>query len=179
MKIVGMNLSILVILLFLTSCGANSDQQNAQNLQNINTNQANTNQAKITANDNVEELETTIKMPFHPEEALWREDNYTVREGENSAGQNAKKLTAVLKFSPEDAAKIITAAEPKKTVTQTTLAVETWFPAELVALSELSGDDTLKGNVYSADQFFQTPYLDGRLIRMENSNYFVLELFAK
>ncbi|HQU85602.1 MAG TPA: hypothetical protein PKY59_20880 [Pyrinomonadaceae bacterium] len=150
------------------SCaGEEANTANNSNITNINP--ANTN--RISAKDDIEELETIIKIPFHPEEALWRE--------ENLGNQNAKKMTVVLKFLPEESAKIVAEAEPKKAVTQTILPVETWFPAELVASSQLSGDDTLKGNVYSAEQFFQPPYSDGRLIRMENSSYFILELFSK
>lgn len=169
MKYAPKNLLFLFLLnALLFGCNGNEAQNNAANASN--TAQTSPKEAKIKANDNVEELEALIKIPFHPEEALWREEN---------TAQNTKKLTAVLRFLPEESAKIVVEAETKKAASMTTLAVETWFPAELVAQSELSGDDTLKGNIYSAEQFYQSPYADGRLIRMENSNYFVLELFSK
>jgi len=44
---------------------------------------------------------------------------------------------------------------------------------------ELSGDDSLKGLAYSADSFFQEPYTSGRVIRIDGTDYFVLELSAK
>lgn len=154
---------------FFLGCSGDEAQNNAVNAQN--TASTNIKADVIKANDNIEELETTVTMPVHPEEALWRE--------ENSGNPNAKKLTAVLNFLPEDSAKIVAQAETKKAAVQTTIPVETWFPAELIAQSELSGDDTLKGNIYNAEQFFKPPFTDGRLIRMENSNYFVLELFSK
>lgn len=160
----------LFIIISLTGCGGDDGQNSAVNSQNAAANQANSNEQKINANDNIGELETTIKIPYKPEEAIWREE---------TLAQSGKKLTAVLNFTAENAGKIVAEAEPKKAVTQTVIPVETWFPAELVAQSELSGDDTLKGNVYSAEGFFQPPYTDGRLIRMENSTYFVLELIAK
>lgn len=163
--------SIIIILLscFLCFSCAGEEVNTADNSKNTNTTPANTNRNPVK--DNIEELETIIKIPFHPEEVLWRE--------ESLGNQNAKKMTVVLKFLPEDSNKIVAEAETKRAVTQTTIPVETWFPAELIAQSELSGDDTLKGNVYSADQFFQAPYQDGRLTRMENSSYFILELFSK
>ncbi|MCD9187548.1 MAG: hypothetical protein LUM44_14105 [Pyrinomonadaceae bacterium] len=171
MKFVPKYFFLLSLTLFFTACGADESQNAANNPPNSNVNQANFNEKKITAKDNIEELETLVKIPFHPEEAMWRE--------EVLGGQNSKKITAVLKFLPEESTKVVAEAEAKKPATPTTIPVETWFPAELVAQSELSGDDTLKGNAYSAEQFFQPPYADGRLIRMENSNYFVLELLSK
>ena len=171
---------LLSIIISLAACDANNGQNSAENSQNTNSNQNSADPKKISANDNIEELEITIKIPFHPEEVLWNEENLGIQTGENRIpSQNEKKLTAVFKFTPEDSAKIVAQASSKKAATPTEIPVETWFPAELIAQSELSGDDTLKGNVYVADDFFQAPYLDGRLIRMENSNYFVLELFSK
>lgn len=171
MKIAAIKFIFLgLFVCFLFGCAGENAQNNTNANAQTNT-QTNPKEQDIFAKDDIEELETMIKIPVHPEEALWHE--------ENLGNPNAKKLTIVLKFLPEDSNKIVAEAEPKKAVTQTALPVETWFPAELVASSELSGDDTLKGNVYSAEQFFQTPYTDGRLIRMENSSYFILELFSK
>lgn len=155
----------------LNGCSGEETQNNANASAQKNT-QSNSSVQKIVANDNIEELETMINIPFHPQEALWRE--------ENLGNPNAKKMTVVLRFLPEESGKIATipqdSTQPQKTAA---VPVEPWFPAELIAQSELSGDDTLKGNVYNAEQFFKPPYQDGRLIRMENSNYFVLELFSK
>ncbi len=61
-------------------------------------------------------------------------------------------------------------------------ALASW-PARLMAAggaqSELSGDETLKGNSYAANDFLQSPYEAGKLTRLEDSNYFILELSAK
>jgi len=148
----------------------NSDSNNSVNSQILG---ENANSIK----DNVEELELTIKLPAHPEEALWREDKMNVQG--DAPAQDGKKLTAVLKFTAEDAARIVAQTETYRPATPAQVETESWFPAELIAQSELSGDETLKGNAYAANDFMQPPFADGKLTRLENSNYFILELFAR
>ncbi len=128
------------------------------------------NQANDAANvtkTNVEELGMLINMPYETEEAVWRSD------------PEQKKITAVLRFSSEDARKFTEQAEKQKKPTNAVIGTESWFPAELVAQSDQSGDDSLKGISYAANDFYQAPYTDGRIIRVENTDYFVLELIAK
>ncbi|HEX8638579.1 MAG TPA: hypothetical protein VF692_10990, partial [Pyrinomonadaceae bacterium] len=98
---------------------------------------------------------------------------------DNAAPPTGKKMTAVLKFTAEDAARIVAQAETYRPATPAQIETESWFPAELIAQSELSGDETLKGNAYAANDFLQPPYSDGKLTRLENSSYFILELFAR
>ncbi len=113
-----------------------------------------------------------------PEEATWREDNLNAQaSGESkSAAQERKKLTAVLRFNDDAAAKIVAQTENNKTAKASEVEAEDWFPAELVAQSQLSGDETLKGSTFPADDFFQPPYAKGNITRINNTNYFVLEL---
>ena len=51
-----------------------------------------------------------------------------------------------------------------------------WFPEELIAQSEIAGDQSLKGKQYDARDFVQAPYTKGRLIKLEQPGYFILEL---
>lgn len=175
-------LSILFIsiIFVVSSCGGeeSGNANNAQNKTQITVNKDN--QPQNSGKDSMENLALLVKLPFEPEDVAWREEPLAKQNGENRLpSQNERKLTAVLKFLPEDSAKIIAQAETLKAAQPVVIPAETWFPAEMIAQSELSGDETLKGNSYAANDFFQAPYLDGRLIRMENSNYFVLELFSK
>lgn len=160
---------------YLAGCAADeSGNENAQNAVVKANSNAN------VAKDNVEELETTVKLPFHPEEVVWREEALLKNESEKRLpAPNERKLTAVVKFKMEDADKIVAQAEKYKPGSPAAMNAESWYPAELVALTQMSGDETLKGTAYPANDFYQTPYTDGRLTRVENSNYFVLELYSK
>jgi hypothetical protein len=156
-----------VCLLFNVSC-TEPDLTNT----NANSNVGNTNtETAIVPKDNAEELATLINLPQIPDEkedehADWREE--TVAKG--------KKLTAILKYKPDNAAKIVSLAEKHKPATVTEIGTEEWFPEELTAQTQLSGNESLRGTVYAANDFFNPPYVHGRLTRIQETNYFVLEL---
>lgn len=154
----------LIILgqLFIACSGSigNSNSPGPNSNQNRNT---------ASANDKVEELSLLVVLPIEPEETVWREDP--------GAG-NTKKLTAVLKYPATDAPKVSALIE-KTAPLSASINAEMWFPAELIAASDLSGDDTLKGDSFPANDFFQAPYTEGTITRIEGTNYFILELTAK
>jgi hypothetical protein len=124
---------------------------------------ANTNKA----NTNVEELGVLINVPYESEEASWKQDT------------KHKKVIAVLRFSESEAGRLVDDASKIASAQDANISTETWFPPELIAQSGISGEDTLKGKAYPADAFFQEPFSSGRITRIENTDYFVLELTAK
>lgn len=156
------SLAPFLFLVILTSCGSQSNT-NSQNTARANSNAANSNVAKT----NVEELGMLVNVPYESEEAFWKED------------AAHKKLVAVLRFPQPEANRLIADAEKIRPAQQTTIPSESWFPPELIAQGDLSGDDTLNGKAYAANAFFQDPYNDGRITRIEDTDYFVLELSAK
>lgn len=160
-------LSILSLSIFLlTACSKPDFVNQNDNSAQINTNQNGGKDNAPLTKDDVEELGKIIKLPFAPEEVMWREESVNA--------PNRKKLTAVVRFSAEDAARIAEQAGNNKSAAA--IDAETWFPAELVAQSQLSGDESLKGISYPADNFFQPPYNQGKITRINDTNYFVLEL---
>ncbi|MET0751942.1 MAG: hypothetical protein ABWZ66_01150, partial [Pyrinomonadaceae bacterium] len=116
--------------------------------------------------DNTEDLGRIVSLPYVPEEATWRE----------TGSQNTKKLIAVLKFSASDAQAIVAQAEKYKPAEPAGLEAENWFPPELIAKSQESGDESLKGNAYAANDFISRDYKDAKLTRINETNYFVLEM---
>lgn len=173
-------LPILPLLILFFSIGCSSDSSNKTNAES---NSSNTNSEAINqknlAKDNIEELESIIKLPFHPEEALWREEPLGNQTNNNRVpAPNEKSLTVVLKFTTEEANKIVGNAEKIKPAQPTEMEPERWFPPELIAQSQESGNETIKGKTYAADEFYQSPYLSGKLTRIEGTDFFVLELFA-
>jgi hypothetical protein len=156
-------LALFFISQLLMACGNSSS--NSANSANSEANQDS--QSAGSARTNVEELGVLINMPFETEEALWKES------------PNQKKVVAVLRFSPADSNKVVAQAEKFRKPNPVSVSSETWFPPELIAQSELSGNDTLKGTAYAANDFFQPPYTDGQITRIADTDYFVLELNAK
>jgi hypothetical protein len=130
-------------------------------------------ESSATANalsDNVEELRLLINLPFVPED---------VRFQETSTGQNDKKLLAVLLFSKEDSAKFTSQLAAQGKGSPDEISTEDWFPPELLSQSDLGGESTLKGETYKADQLFQPPYTQGKITRIADSDYFVVQLSTK
>jgi uncharacterized lipoprotein len=156
-------LALFLIIQLLAACsGASSNSSNSGSTAAApNTDNSN------SARTNVEELGILVNMPFETEETVWKEY------------PSQKKLLAVLRFSPADANKAVEQAGKFRQPHSVTVSSENWFPPELIAQSEMSGDDTLKGTSYAANDFFQPPYNDGQITRINDSDYFVLELNAK
>ncbi len=154
-------LSLLIVIQACSSCSGNGTASNGS----ANTNAANTaGNAARTVNDNAEELGLLVLLPAQPVEVAWRED---------SKG----KLIAVMRFEPKDAATIAEQAAKFKPPVDGTVEVEDWFPKELAAQGEMAEDAKLKGQEFPGDIMLQPPYIRGRLLRVENSDYYILEAF--
>ena len=159
----GSKLVLILCAMSLVSCGGAN--RNARPVLPGKANNAaeNSNAAKT----NVEELSLLVNVPYEAEDIVWKEDTAH------------KKLIAVLRFSTEDANKLAVDAATRRAPENVTLTSASWFPAELIAQSEMSGDDSLRGISYAADAFYQDPYSSGRIVRVEGTDYFVLELSSK
>lgn len=160
------------VILALISCAAlspacsGSANNSANSSVSASSNQANENVNAVRSN--VEELGLIVNIPYETEDVAWKED------------ASRKKIIAVLRFAPADSTKLVAEAEKVRPPEAANIPSETWFPAELIAQSEMSGGgDNLNGRSYAANQFFQEPFTSGRIVRIENTDYFILELAVK
>lgn len=151
----------IVVATMFSACGGSGANGNANVKNSAVRPVENTNAART----NVEELGVLVKIPYETEDIVWKE--YPAK----------KKIVAILKFSAINANKIVT--EAGGTPENTGIAVESWFPEELIAQTEMSGDNALKGVSYPATAFYQDPYTVGKITRVEGSDYFILEVLAK
>lgn len=172
-------ISVIIISLLLFSCtNPDIDEGEVNKLRpNVNTNSnvnidPNANQAE----DSEVELKTLINLPFEPEENVYKEMKLGNANNNRVPGPSDNKLVAVLKFSEENTKKLISDLETKGNPFETKIDPEPWFPAELIAKSQMSGDETIKGTGYSAEMFFKSPYNNGTLARVNQTDYFVLIL---
>ncbi len=174
--------AFMVSAFFFAACKNYDNDSNvvrqAQN-ENQNSRIANIGENKSQAKDDAEELGKLINLQYETEEALWKiEPMVKNQNNDRVPGPTDTKLIAVLKFKPADAQKIVEQAQNYKPAAETSISVEDWFPPELVAKSQESGDETIKGNVYAPNDFAQQPYQNGTLTRIAGTDYFVLELFT-
>ena len=90
-----------------------------------------------------------------------------------------RRITAVFKFYPEDTAKLLEAAKSEGPSEPASVNVETWFPEELLTQAEVTGGDKLNGTAYSAKQFLQPPFTEGRFVHIDGSDFVIVEATAK
>ena len=154
-------LSLFLTIQLLTACGDGGASNSTNNPANSSTTASN------SAKTNVEELGVLVSMPYEAEDVVWKDF------------PEQKKVVAVLRFSSADANKLVEHAERFRKPNAVTLGSENWFPTELIAQSDVSGNNTLKGTSYAANEFFQAPYSEGQITRIDGSDYFVLEVAAK
>jgi len=90
-----------------------------------------------------------------------------------------KRIVAVMRVEQNDTARVVTDASSYGPAEAITMPPQKWFPDELVAQAEMSGDNSLHGQSYPANAFFQEPYTNGRVTRIDGTDYFVLDVTAK
>lgn len=131
--------------------------------------------SKVPVNENPDELALVIELPYLPEQAVWLD----WQSRPDAPGAERKALKAILLFLPKDSNSLIEEAKKVSGPERVSINTEDWFPNELVSKGELSEDQKLIGEKYSAHQFFREPFNEGTLIRIEGTDYFVVELISK
>ncbi len=167
----------LSVVFVSASCVEDRDYGEASNLRpNINRN-VEVNANANVAEDSEEKLDELVNLPIGPEENVFREERVTEANTSNRAGTAAdKRLTVVLRYTEENSDKLVRMLSERNPPFKTEVASEAWFPAELKAKSETTGNQQLKGTGYSADDFAKPPWMKGSIIRIDETNYFILIL---
>lgn len=118
------------------------------------------------ANDKAEELGMLINFTVEPEDMLWQQID------------SPKKIIAVFRLDAEETKKLVDQLAARSPGAAKSVTVEDWFPPELIAGGETSGSSTVDGTAYPADDFYQAPYSQGTITRVNNTDFFVLEISA-
>ena len=160
-RFAALALLLLAIQIF-QGCSAPSGNQNA----NVGTGNTSTTVSNVVPKDNTEELALMVALPFEPEEVAWEEN------------AEKKSLTAVIRFSTENASNMAAELAKNGSGTPETLSVEGWYPAELIAKAELSGESLIHGRSFQVDTLVNPPYTKGKIIQIENTDYFILQMSA-
>jgi hypothetical protein len=154
--------SLLVSLLIFTSCTAP-----AGNSSSANENQGNrVASVPRKANDKPEELGMLINFTVEPEDIVWQQS------------ESPKRIVAVFRLEEEDTKKFADQLKTKSPGAARSVTVEDWFPAELIAGGETTGGSSVDGTAFPADDFFQAPFTQGTITRINDTDFFVLELTA-
>lgn len=128
---------------------------------------AKTAQTDPKASTSDEELGMLINFDLDPEDLVWRKD------------ESKKTLTAVVRLNTEDAKKLSDRLTTMAPGSPYSVQVDDWFPAELKAQSEGTSGSTVDGLAFPADNFYLDPYTKGIVVRVNDSDFFVIELAAR
>ena len=153
-------LALLLSIPFLLNCSSPGENNNLAN--SVGANSSNT--ANTGPKDNIDEFGLLVRLPVEPDEVAWEEK------------PEQKKLIAVIRFSPGNAEKMAAEVAKNGTPAAEELSVESWYPNELIAQGELTGESSVKGQSYPADSFLNPPYTKGKITRIENTDYFILQI---
>lgn len=165
--------ALIVVFLFiqlLSGCSTQSTNSNSTT-NNANSRTASAEPEKEGVKDNAEELAALITFSLETEDLSWKEFP--------AKGDQRRRILAVFQLSPEDTKKLVERAARIRPAKQASLATEKWFPTELTTQSEMNSDEGIPAVSYAADEFYLEPFTEGTLSRVDNTDFFVLELFAK
>ena len=152
-------LALFAGLSLMPGCGAKP----ANTVATANTTDTDPNAPKASA----EELDQLVTLPYEAEDCVWK------------ITPDKKEITAVLHFDKVDTGKLAADVERLQAGTDVTIPTQTWYPSDLVVDSDLHGDDQLRGKAFSAAPFYKEPYNNGRVVRVQGTDYWVLQLSAK
>lgn len=163
-------LSVAIGSMTISCGGLRSSNDNSNGATNANAANTNSSNASTAANDNLEDLRSLIRLPFESDkvdEVAWREI---------PGGPSGKRLVAVILLLPADAKAFAARIQKAGAANSVTVNVERWFPAELVVMSETTGEPSIAGNAYAASEFTQDPYNTGTVTFIPETDYIVVEL---
>jgi len=175
---------LLTFILLFQSCVSPDSNEDSNTLRpkvnrNVNTadQNANTEANANLAEDDLVKLDRLINLPFEPKFNDYRQEPVVPTADDSRVpGPADKKLTVVLKFTKKDTDKLLKKVAIGNPPFDSETEAESWFPAELIAKSNTSGDGSLKGRGYNAEDFFRSPFNTGTLIHINDTDYFVLIL---
>lgn len=156
-------LPLILISGLIAGCGTDAGDRSGNANLGQSSVAANTNKA----NSNAEELGMLINFAWETEDLAWKKDD-------------AKKtIVAAFRLSPEDAQKLSEKLTADSQGAPKEVAVEDWFPAELIAQGESTGNAAVPATAFPAKEIYQAPYDQGTISRVDGTDYFVIELNAR
>lgn len=124
----------------------------------------------------VDELARLVNLPHKPVSATWQRRASGADAGASRVpGPTDWSLTALLEFSEEDAARVVAVATARRPAATREVKAQDWFPE---AVKKHVTGDALKGEAYDAGDFYKSPLVNGTLLRIGGTNYFVLGLYT-
>ncbi|NOT48552.1 MAG: hypothetical protein HOP17_12475 [Acidobacteria bacterium] len=169
----GKRTSVILALIFAIQIlsGCSGQTANSNTASNQNESAAASGPEKDGVKDNVSELGALIKFSLEPDDLAWKE--FPAKDDQR------RRVLAVFQLTAEDSKKLVERAAKIRPAKPVSITTEKWFPTELTTQSEMNRDEGIPAVSYAADEFYLEPFNEGTLSRVDNTDFFVLEVFAK
>jgi hypothetical protein len=130
--------------------------------------------------ENIDALAAIIPLNPRPIAVTWQREVMGTNRVNDIPGPTDYKLTAVLQYRAGDAAVIAANAAKIEAARPGQAEWRDWFPSALKesAAPTPTGALALKGERYQPTYFQRSPLLQGTLVRVANSDFFVLTLIT-
>ena len=117
-------------------------------------------------------LSQVITLPYAPTSATWQ---VLTDDDQGTFGATRERLIAVMEFTPEQAAEIMTGAIPlPQTGDHQAIESEVWFPDEADDLMDDVDEGTL---IYDASVFTTSYFKRGIMLRLGDSGYIITKMY--
>ncbi|HEX9960032.1 MAG TPA: hypothetical protein VGB00_03820 [Pyrinomonadaceae bacterium] len=175
--------ALIMIALAAAACSSSNSRAVADttvnNQSNASRNMNESTAENVEVRTDIENLEKQINLPVRPQEVVWTAEVFDNSKGA-VPGPTDYRLTALLKYDDKSAAELKRKLGAE--IMETSLGnadVKPWFPDEVKKEAKTADGRTyLEGEKYSPASFFKSNYRNGNLIRVGNTNYFVLNVFS-
>lgn len=118
---------------------------------------------------NPEELGLLMRVPFESDEIediAWK------------SNPDSRSLVAVIRLTEDGAKRADAEVFQGRSNGRGSIDVKSWFPKELLTKSEMNGDADLDGTLLPIDALILPPYNSGRVVKIDDSEYYVIEMSA-
>lgn len=132
---------------------------------------------EVKANSDVNELRQYVNLPYEPASVLWQKQARGDASADRSApGPSDWSIICLLQFKAEDAARIVGQTAQGQTGKTKKIKSQDWFPDAIKRTA--SPDNLIEGQSFDPAAFYKSPLTNGTLIRIGETNYFILGLYT-
>ena len=121
----------------------------------------------------IDTLGKSIALPRRPLSAVWQ----MKQMGDGEMGPSDYTIKAVMQFSPRDLQALTARAAKRAAPRPGTISLEPWFPQALKKKAEKSKNG-LRAQSLDPSDFYKMSFIQGKLWRIEGTNYFFVSLFT-
>jgi hypothetical protein len=139
-----------------------------------------TSPASVVPSTDIDSLAAATTLVPRPISATWHRETRGSNRVAGVPGPKDYLLVAVLRYADKETAEVVSAAAGLERPRAGETEIRDWFPDAMKqrAIKNERGTLVIRGERLSAERFLRSPLLNGSLVRIPDSNDFVLMLYT-